>query len=137
MPWQTIRFLDDAARRILLYKDGGGYRFYVDIFDPSPRSESCRQIALSQNSIPCRTLTTSSIMLSRNSLPKFLRASRAGDAALDRGGRALRAESERGSALMSTIVLRSLSLFESTHPCQGSGLAASLAPRSRHEQPFQ
>jgi hypothetical protein len=26
-PWRSIRFLDDAARRILLYKDGGGYRF--------------------------------------------------------------------------------------------------------------
>jgi hypothetical protein len=27
LPWQAVRFLDDAARRILLYKDGGGYRF--------------------------------------------------------------------------------------------------------------
>ena len=32
MPWQTIRFLDDAARRILLYKDGGGYRFIHRLF---------------------------------------------------------------------------------------------------------
>ncbi len=32
MPWQTIRFLDDTARRILLYKDGGGYRFIHRLF---------------------------------------------------------------------------------------------------------
>jgi hypothetical protein len=34
----------------------------------------------------------------------FLRASRAGDAALDLGGEALRAESDRGSALMSVSI---------------------------------
>jgi hypothetical protein len=45
-----------------------------------------------------------------------------------------RAESDRGSALMSATASRSLSLFESSHPGQGSGLAASLAPRSWHEQ---
>ena len=27
LPWRTIRFLDEATRRILLYRDGGGYRF--------------------------------------------------------------------------------------------------------------
>src|SRR5579859_552514 len=32
MPWQTVRFLDEAARRILLYKDGGGYRFIHRLF---------------------------------------------------------------------------------------------------------
>jgi len=32
---------------------------------------------------------------------------------------------------------RSLSLCESTHACQGSGLAASLAPRSWHEPAVQ
>ncbi len=45
-------------------------------------------------------------------------------------GRALRAESDLGPALMSVTVPRSLSLCESTHPRQGSGRAASLAPRS-------
>ncbi|MBO0790526.1 MAG: hypothetical protein J2P36_06200 [Ktedonobacteraceae bacterium] len=40
-----------------------------------------------------------------------------------------------GSALMSISVPRSLSGFESTNPMQGSGLAASLAPRSSlHER---
>src|SRR5258708_24273024 len=43
----------------------------------------------------------------------------AGDAALDLGGRALRAESDRGSALMSITAARSLSLCESTHPVKG------------------
>jgi len=37
---------------------------------------------------------------------------------------------------MSVTAARSLSLYESTYPCQGSGLAASLAPRSWHEQRF-
>src|SRR6266566_1278688 len=38
---------------------------------------------------------------------------------------------------MSVTVRRSLSLCESTLLCQGSGLAASLTPRSWHEQAFQ
>ncbi len=37
---------------------------------------------------------------------------------------------------MSARASRSLSLCESTHPWQGSGLAASLAPRPWHEQRF-
>ena len=46
--------------------------------------------------------------------------------------------SERpGPALMSATTARSLSLCASTHPCQGSGLAASLAPRPWHEPTFQ
>lgn len=32
MPRHYVRFLDDAARRILLYKDGGGYRFMHRLF---------------------------------------------------------------------------------------------------------
>ncbi len=32
MPRHYVRFLDDAARRILLYKDGGGYRFIHRLF---------------------------------------------------------------------------------------------------------
>ncbi len=36
---------------------------------------------------------------------------------------------------MSVTTARSLSLFESTHPCQGSILSASLAPRPWHEPP--
>jgi hypothetical protein len=32
MSWQAIYFLEDAARRILLYKDGGGYRFIHRLF---------------------------------------------------------------------------------------------------------
>ena len=32
VPRHYIRFLDDAARRILLYKDGGGYRFIHRLF---------------------------------------------------------------------------------------------------------
>jgi len=35
---------------------------------------------------------------------------------------------------MTFSAARSLSLCESTHPCQGSGLAASLTPRSWHVQ---
>jgi hypothetical protein len=27
LPWRTIRFLDKTTRRVLLYRDGGGYRF--------------------------------------------------------------------------------------------------------------
>jgi len=38
---------------------------------------------------------------------------------------------------MSAPAGRSLSLCESIHPCQGSGLAASLVPRSWHERAFQ
>src|SRR6266566_1844027 len=38
---------------------------------------------------------------------------------------------------MSVTVRRSLSLCESTLLCQGSGLAASLAPHPWHEQAFQ
>ena len=52
-------------------------------------------------------------------------------------GRALRAESDLGPALMSVTVPRSLSLCESSPCCQGSGLAASLAPRSWHVQAFE
>jgi hypothetical protein len=32
VPRHYVRFLDDAARRILLYKDGGGYRFIHRLF---------------------------------------------------------------------------------------------------------
>jgi len=42
-----------------------------------------------------------------------------------------------GSALMHAPAGRSLSLYESTHSCQGSILSASLAPRSWYEQAFQ
>jgi hypothetical protein len=42
-----------------------------------------------------------------------------------------------GSALMNAPAGRSLSLCESTHSCQGSGLAASLAPRTWHERAFE
>jgi len=47
------------------------------------------------------------------------------------------AESERSSALMNVTRSRSLSLFESAHPGQGSLLSVSLAPRSWHAQAFQ
>jgi hypothetical protein len=87
--------------------------------------------------MPCRTLATSSITLSGNFLSTFLQARSTGDAALDLGGRALRAESDRGSALMSVTVAGRSRSQESTHPGQGSGLAASLAPRFWHEQTFQ
>jgi hypothetical protein len=60
---------------------------------------------------------------------KISHAGSAGDAALDWGGRALCAESERVSALMSASAPRSLSLCESGLPSQGSGRAASLVPR--------
>ncbi len=49
VPRHYVRFLDDAARRILLYKDGGGYRFihrlFLDYFadleaEPSPASSA-------------------------------------------------------------------------------------------------
>jgi len=32
IPRHYVRFLDDAARRVLLYKDGGGYRFIHRLF---------------------------------------------------------------------------------------------------------
>jgi len=50
LPWQMIDFLDDATRRILLYRDGGGYRFMhrlfldycvsTDTFEPSASTDS-------------------------------------------------------------------------------------------------
>jgi hypothetical protein len=67
--------------------------------------------------------------------PTFLRARSAGDAALDRSGMSASRRERPGPALMSAPAGRSLSLCESTHSCQGSGLAASLAPRSWHEPP--
>ncbi len=48
-------------------------------------------------------------------------------------GRALRAESD-GFCIDERNHLRSLSLYESTHPGQGSLLSALLAPRSWQEQ---
>ncbi|WP_211221374.1 hypothetical protein [Ktedonobacter racemifer] len=60
-----------------------------------------------------------------------------GDPALDWGGRALCAESERGPALKSVTISRSLSLCKSFHPSQGSMLSGSLAPRSWLKQAFQ
>ena len=32
LPWRAVRFLDDAAHCILLYKDGSGYRFIHPLF---------------------------------------------------------------------------------------------------------
>ncbi len=64
-------------------------------------------------------------------------ASSAGDAALDRRDSALRAENDRGSALMSITIPWSLSRFESRPSCQGSLLSASLAPCSWQRRGFQ
>jgi hypothetical protein len=60
-----------------------------------------------------------------------------GDPALDWGGRALGAESERGPALKSVTIFRSLSLCQFSHPSQGSLLSGSLVPRSWLERAFQ
>jgi len=54
----------------------------------------------------------------------------AGDTALGWGWEAPRAESIPGSALMEIFIPSMLSRSESTNPSQGSGLAASLVPRS-------
>ena len=67
----------------------------------------------------------------------FLSASRVGDPALDWGGWKLRAESERGYALKSVPVSRSLSRCQFSHPSQGSLLSGSLVPRSWLERVFQ
>jgi hypothetical protein len=69
-------------------------------------------------------------------------AGSADDAALDWGGRALRAESDRVSALMSASVPRSLSLFESGLPVKGlawrhrlSRVPACLSPAAEPQAP--
>ena len=45
VPPHYVRFLDDAARRILLYKDGGGYRFihrlFLDYFADLEAESTC------------------------------------------------------------------------------------------------
>src|SRR6185312_6868823 len=74
---------------------------------------------------------------STNTISSFLSASRVGDPALDWGGWALGAESERGPALKSVTLSRSLSLCQFSHPSQGSLLSESLVPRSRLEWAFQ
>lgn len=72
-----------------------------------------------------------------NTTGSFLSASRVGDPALDWGGWALGAESERGPALKSVTISRSLSPCQFSHPSQGSLLSGSLVPRSWLERAFQ
>ena len=67
----------------------------------------------------------------------LLSASRVGDPALDWGGWALGAESERGPALKSVPISRSLSLCQFSHPSPGPLLSGSLVPRAWLERAFQ
>jgi hypothetical protein len=49
LPWQTVDFLDDATRRILLYKDGGGYRFIHRLF-----LDYCADLDASSDMLPAQ-----------------------------------------------------------------------------------
>ena len=54
LPWETIRFLDEATRCILLYREGGGYRFihrllleyFASLETPSPEEASIVSVSL-------------------------------------------------------------------------------------------